>query len=218
MIIVGIDMSMNSPAVVKFELDHALNIAKKEFITFTQTKKYSGENIIYHSKTQFNNEYQKYIFMRDYILKFINGAEYAAIEGYAFNGTGQVFQIAEITGLLKVKILEFGIPLRIYDPASIKMSIGNKGNCDKISMEEKYSVMGDGFDLSYLPFVHEKKAGNPKDNIIDAFCIAKLLLAELKVRNGYIERKDLSEGTQRIFNRVTPANPVKILDLDFLRL
>jgi len=83
-------------------------------------------------------------------------------------------------------------------------------------MEVAYEQQSDKIDLSFLPMVSENKNGNPKDNIIDAWWIAKLLLTELRLRRGLVMLKDLSEDAIKIFNRVTKSNPTNILATDFL--
>jgi hypothetical protein len=217
MIIVGLDMSINSPGLVKFALDGELNITSKDYLTFSTVKKYGCDNIITFKKDQFKYEYDQYIFIRDKIIDFIKGVDYVAMEGYSYSSTGQVFNIAEMTSCIKMYMYENNIPFRIYDIASIKISNNCKGNCDKISMEINYEKLEDKVDLSFLPMVYEKKAGNPKDNIVDAFCICKLLLLEIKLRTGRIAMRTLDESSIRIFNRITKSNPVNILDNDFIR-
>ena len=66
-------------------------------------------------------------------------------------------------------------------------------------------------DLNHLP---EYK--NPREDIIDAYFILKLLQAELKLRHGLIELKSLSVKQIQAFNRVTKANPTNLLDRDFI--
>lgn len=226
MIICGIDMSKNSPAVVKFLLDDKLDIISKRFITFTTTKKYEEDNIIYYKKEDFDCDLAQYVFIKNHIKNFMIdlkcdgdvNPDYVGLEGYAYSGTGMVFDIAEITCTIKMMVYDREIPLRIYDPPSIKMYATGLGNADKIHMEEDYEKLpiDERFDLRHLPLVSDKKKGNPKDNIVDAFYIAKLLQLELKLRNGIITLRDLDPKTIRIFNRVTKSNPVNILDTDFI--
>lgn len=223
--ICGVDMSINSPAIVKFFIDDNYNVINKEFLTFSKIKKYTGESkdgrIEYIKKSSFKNNINQYVYMRDIITEFIGEIDYVAFEGYAYSAKGHVFDIAEATASIKIDLFDKRIPLRIYDPASIKMYATTKGNADKIRMEDNFELIEteERFDLSFLPMVYEKDSGkgNPKDNIVDAFFICKLLLIELKLRSGFINLKDLDNDKQiAIFNRVTKSNPVNILDTDFI--
>ncbi len=222
--IIGIDMSVNSPAIVEFKLDENLDIIEKRYITFSKVKKYEHDNVVYFKKDAFNCDFDQYNFIKEEIDKFIFNSDdpnYVAIEGYAFNTSNSrsIFQIAEITGFIKMMIYNKKIPIRIYDPNSIKMFATNSGTSNKIIMEEYYEKLNceEKFNLSFLPNVFEKKSGNPKDNIVDAFYIGKLLQTELKLREGFVNLRDLNKDKIRIFNRCTKANPTNILDTPFIQ-
>jgi len=224
MIICGVDMSVNSPAVVRFELDEEFNVVNKKYLTFSQVKKYGGESsegkVISFKKASFAENINQYTFMRDMIIETIGEADYVAFEGYAYSAMGQVFDIAEATASVKIGLFDSDIPFRIYDISSIKMFATTNGNADKISMEEEYEKLGvdEKFNLSFLPMVHEKKSGNPKDNIVDAFFVCKLLHTEMKLRHGRMTLKDLDHPKKiGLFNRVTKSNPVNILDTEFIK-
>lgn len=217
MIICGIDMSVNSPAVVKFHLDDNYNVIYKDYLGFTQVKKYQCDNILHYNKKDFKDNYAQYLYIKDNIESFIKGSDYVAIEGYSYNSTGRIFDIAEISGLVKISIYQFGIPLRIYEPSTVKISNRCKGNCDKISMEESYNKLEDKIDLFHLPAVYEKKSGNPADNIIDAFTICNLLLVELKLRKELLKVDELEPHLKKIFTRIKKKKDIMVLDQDFIQ-
>lgn len=222
--IIGIDMSINSPAVVYFELDDDLEVTKKEYLTFSKTKKNLTNDILLCRNNDFDNEYDKYMYVRDNIKEFLQDKkiDYAALEGYSYNSSGKVFNIAEITCLVKIYLYEERrIPFRIYEPTSIKMFFALDGRADKISMEKVYDKIdvNDRFDLSFLPKVYEtdSNGGNPADNIIDAYFIAKLLQVELKLRHGLLRVKDLKELKRiQVFNKVSDKKGGNLLDVDFI--
>lgn len=215
MIICGIDYSINSPAVVKANLDNNLDIYKLSYIGFSSVKKTANldSNIIhYNNKKQFQNNYEKYIWVRDNIFTYIASPDYVAMEGYAFATKGLVFNIAEATMCTKLAIYENSIPIRIYDPNSIKLYATGMGNSKKLEMEVAY----ENFSELKPNWSHLPASKNPKEDLIDAFFTLKLLQLELKLRHGIVQLKDLSLEHIKIFNRVTKANPTNILATDFI--
>jgi hypothetical protein len=220
MYIVGIDYSMNSPGVVKLYLDDVLEVIEVNYLGFSSVKKVADVNpniTFYHAKNSFKNNFEKCIWMRDNIFSYFMDdlilPDFIAIEGYAFNAQGIVFDIAESTMCTKLKIYESNIPLRIYDPNSIKKFATSHGNSGKVEMVEafdKYTGMKP--DYSKLPELNP-----PKEDLVDAFWTAKLLQIELKLRHGLIDLKDLPLYQIEIFNRVTKKNKENLLVQPFVQ-
>lgn len=216
MIIGSMDYSISSPGLVKFVLDKDFNIEEKSYKGFCQVKRFEGKNIIYYNiKKDFKDDLQRKIWLKDQIFEFLNQCDYISMEGYSYNSTGLVFDIAEGCGIIKKALYERGIKLRIYDPPSIKKFATNHGNADKIRMEEEYEKLDDKFDLK-LPLVKDKVSGNPKDNLVDAFFICKLLHLELKIRHGIVLLKDLDLKKIEIFNQISKKNPENLLTRPFI--
>lgn len=218
MIIGALDYSISSPGVCKFELNENLDIIKKDFLTFTASKKYEKKsNIIYYNlKKDFKDNIERKLWLKDHIINFLKDTEYLGIEDYAFSATGKIFDIAEGCGITKSFLYNKGIKLRLYDPPSIKKFATLKGNADKILMEEYYEKNKDKFNLNFLPMVKDKKSNNPKDNVIDAFFIGKLLQLELKIRYGIVLLKDLNFKHIEIFNQISKAHKINLLVRDFI--
>lgn len=212
--IVGIDYSKDSPGIVWFDLDKKFEIVSKNYLGFTDVKKDATKNILYYNKKKdFPNEFEQYIWMRDNVYNTITNnckPDYVAFEGYAYKAKGRVFNIAEATGVLKLKIYDNKIPMRIYDPNSIKMFSTANGNAGKDLMFETYTKLPESEKFSEI-FTEKKH-----NDIIDAYFICKILQTELKLRFGYTSLKDLKEHEIRIMNRCTKANPVNVLDVDFI--
>jgi Holliday junction resolvasome RuvABC endonuclease subunit len=235
MTILGIDNSLTSPSVVRFELDNNLDITKMEYLGFSSDKKYqhsNNEGIILHYNDKETKKVQKdfkfgidkYLWMRDEIKNFISSipnnlnVDYVAFEDYAFAAKGQVFKLAESCGALKVMFWEDLTPYRLYNIATIKQFITGKGNADKIEIEKVYEDLDvkNRFDLSFLPMVKDDKANNPKDNVVDAFYIAKLLQTELKIRKGLVQLQGLKDNERKCFYTVTKSNPENLPVREFI--
>jgi len=213
--IAGIDYSKNSPGVVIFELDKNFDVESYEYIGFSSVKKIaiSDNNILYYKKNQFNNDYDQYIWMRDSIMDKLSNVDFVAFEGYAFGASGKVFDIAETTAIMKVKLYEDGIPFRVYEPTVVKMFATGKGNAGKVEMHQAYEKICDPIGLYQLP-----ELKSPREDLIDAYYIGKLLQKELMLRNGIVDLRALKLKEIEIFNRCTKSNPVNILSRDFISL
>lgn len=207
--IVGIDNSINSPGVVQFYLDDkTLRIEDKCFLGFTQKKKDTTGNIRYFKKKDFSDNIDQYLWMRDQICEWIFGddeIDYVAFEDYAYAAIGKVFNIAESTGILKATLYEKDIPIRLYDPPSIKKYATGYGNADKVRMKQTYEKH---------PFRFPEKVN---DDIIDAFFITRLLRKELSLRAGIDKLENLKEHERQVFIRCTKSYPENILVRPFLQ-
>ena len=64
---------------------------------------------------------------------------------------------------------------------------------------------------------HLPEFKSPRNDIQDAWYIAKLLQLEIKLRSGLIMLHDLPEHEIVVFNRCTKKYPVNLLARDFLQ-
>lgn len=81
------------------------------------------------------------------------------IEGYSFNSFGKVFDIAELSGIIKFELFKSSIKFVEVPPNTLKKFVTGKGNSDKnIMMQKAYKQWGIEF---------------ADDNVCDAFCLAR---------------------------------------------
>lgn len=215
--ICGIDYSVTSPGVVKAELDDNFNFIDIKYLGFSSVKKTckTDDNLIFCKKEMFDNDIERYRFIRDNISNFLYSdghIEYGAIEGYAYGSSGKVFNIAEGTIFVKKLMYDNNTKFKIYEPNTIKMFSTNDGNAGKVTMHDKFVSLKD--HLLILDHLEEYK--NPKEDLIDAYFIMRLLQAELKLRYGFDELRNYSLKQIQAFNKVTKSNPVNILAQDFI--
>lgn len=215
--IVALDLSINGSGCVKFYLDEKLNVVNMDYLGFTHVKKNSSKNIIFYNKKDFATYFDQNEWMKSKILDFCEGASYVAVEDYAYGANGKVFHIAEFIGSIKSALYfgfgdtDMGVNLRLYDICSIKMYACDNGTATKEDMIDSYDLKeGDPLDLKFLP-----RFKSPKEDVVDAFWIAKLLQTELMLRKGLIQLKNLTEKQIQIFNRTTKSHPTNILATDF---
>lgn len=210
--LIGIDPSINGTGLCKLILDDNFNTIEYDYLGFSTVKKNESKNIIHFKKNDFKHNIDQRIFMMDHIKKFISNADYIAMEDYAYSATGMIFNIGEYVGGIKLMIYNMDIPLRMIEPTVVKKFATNKGNCDKIRMEDEYKKK----NVLRLPnTLSEYKS--PKSDIIDAYYIVKILRLEIMLRHGIIQLSSLEKHEIEIFNRVTKANPINVLARDFIQ-
>lgn len=217
--ICGLDLSMNSSGLVSLTLDDNLDIIETKHEGFCSVKKHESEDIHLFRKKDYNNRYEMNEEASDIIKSFCKGADYIAIEDYAFGASGNLVDIGEFIGYVKMELMKDQHKLRLYDPNSIKKFATGKGNSDKITMYQSFVKNSEiKPDINVLPVPNKASGVSPTSDIVDAYYIAKLLQQELKLRLGIVQLRSLSEDTITIFNRVSKANPENILVRDFVCL
>ena len=170
--IVGIDFSLNSPAICVSNGSFKFEDCK--FFYLTSKKKHIGnmmKNILGTEHTEYKNPIERFENLSSWALSIINKLTdpQIFIEGYSFGSKGQaVFQIAENGGILKYRLK--GYDYKILVPSVIKKFATGKGNADKQKMYEQFTKdtgtnMMKVFDIPTL--------NNPITDIIDAYYIAK---------------------------------------------
>lgn len=214
--ILAVDNSIASPGLIKATLNNEYEITDLNYIGFTGSPKWvnksdDGEIRAYKNKLYKNKQFEKIMMMKENMLEWVGNDhfEYVAFEDYAFSARGQVFGIAESTGNLKGEFFNRGSKIRLYSVPSIKKFYSGAGNADKVQMEDTFELDKSEYkpDWSFLPEVYENKSGNPKDNLVDAFAILQMLIAELKIRAGVIEYKDLNEKQREVFLQASGKEP-----------
>ena len=178
--IVGIDYSLNSPAICiagdNFDFDkcsfHFLTSKKKHIGKF-------GKNIFGYEIKEYTSNIERFnnisLWALDIIHKYKPRQQTAQvfIEGYSFGSKGQaVFQIAENCGLLKYKL--HMSPSILYDtivPSVVKKYASGKGNADKQLMYDSFTKHT---KVDLIKMFDMGKLNNPVTDIIDSYYIAKV--------------------------------------------
>ena len=178
MIITGIDYSLRSPAICTHNgsewkytscIFHFLSDRKKYSDVFC--KRFFGKSF-----DSFSNEQERYDSISSWAVDKCEGTDQIAIEDYAYNATGRVFNIAENTGVLKYKLFQMGIPLESLSPSKVKKFATGKGNASK---ELMYSAFLKETKVNLIKELNMKSLGNPVTDIVDSYYICKLLFTEL---------------------------------------
>ena len=176
--IVGIDYSLNSPAICI--ADDNFDFNKCSFHFLTSKKKHIGKfgkNIFGYEIKDYNTPIERFSNISNWALDIIHkhksNTAKVFIEGYSFGSKGQaVFQIAENCGILKYRLQMS--PSMLYDtivPSVVKKYASGKGNADKQLMYDSF-VKHTGVDL--MKIFDMNKLNNPVTDIIDSYYIAKV--------------------------------------------
>ena len=182
--IVGIDYSLNSPAICI--ADDNFKFDKCSFHFLTSKKKHLGKigkNIFGYEHKEYNNPIIRFsnisMWALDIIHKYKKDTAQVFVEGYSFGSKGQaVFQIAENCGILKYRLQMS--PSILYDtivPSVVKKYASGKGNADKQLMYDSF-LNHTGADL--LKTFDMGKLNNPVTDIVDSYYIAKVGYENIK--------------------------------------
>lgn len=188
--VVGIDFSLNSPAICR-HTGNTWNIANCEFFFLTGNKKLatSYANGMFKGElfATYSTDTERFLNNAAALKKWINPTEnmQIGIEGYAFGARGsRIFQIGEATGMLKTLVIHSsegalinnGKNLACYPPSHVKKFATGKGSAPKEMMVEAF-IKDTGLDL--INILGMKRLGNPVHDLIDAYWIACLMFRNL---------------------------------------
>mgnify|MGYP002522120432 CR=1 FL=1 len=198
--ICGLDLSYTSPGICIEELDDNLDVISCEGYGFS-IPKYAGGNIVeYRGKKDFPDDYARYEFLQDHILKWVQDCEYVFVEDYAINASGLVFDLAEFEGYIKQALYRSGKTLRFYSPTTNKKFYAAYGGADKISMYQAFNAFtGKKPNISNLPVVNKGDGVKPTSDIIDAHALCEMGRQELRLRRKIDKLEDLPSHVQEVF-------------------
>lgn len=200
MIYIGVDFSLNSPAVCVnndnifnyYSLYRPGKLTKKEVIGIDVLKEFKNLNLninkpIVESKNyqvRENNNLIEAEFLTDSIIEYIrskikDSEVKIGLEGFSYGSTGN--RLAELAGynyLLRHKLIKNNYNFSIYSPKTIKSIAGN-GNYNKDQIAESYLNIIDDDELRV--FLNDNKDTlfinrhwiKPIDDLIDAYFTAK---------------------------------------------
>ena len=176
--IVGIDYSLNSPAICI--ADDNFDFNKCSFHFLPSKKKHIGKfgkNIFGYEIKDYNTPIERFSNISTWALDIIHkhkaNTAKVFIEGYSFGSKGQaVFQIAENCGILKYKLQMS--PSMLYEtivPSVVKKYASGKGNADKQLMYDSFKKHT---KIDLMKMFDMEKLNNPVTDIVDSYYIAKV--------------------------------------------
>ena len=180
MAIVGIDLSLTSPAVAIYEDDvwslFAFAQRNKEHM-FTWSNKPFQLHLF--PKIPEGTVVERYIYIIDDIMEIIpKHCTCVAMEAYAFPSreqAGHNFKLHELGGYLKIQLKKKGHIVHGVAVATWKKHIVGHGHATKKQICE---FVTNNYDLDLLKILHleinkKDKVPNPVEDLCDAICIAE---------------------------------------------
>ena len=185
--VVGVDFSLSCPAICIYDGDpDKFNIKQCRFsylINKVKPKQDPSNQIKANSLCEWKDNIDRYDKISDWALSFIGEPpiDLLVIEGYAFGGKGQVFNIAENTGIFKYKLFKKNkIEAYIFpSPGEVKKFISGKGGAKK---EILYDIFLEetGFNLLDIFPTKSDKIQSPISDIVDSYNMCKFGINTLK--------------------------------------
>ena len=177
MVYAGIDYSINCPCVCiyndddgKFNHDNCTyffqqnNVSKKEI---ERRNNLNLKNIRCSNQYKWKNNYARYLALADYFISILiqYDVSVVAMEDYALNGSGKVFNIAECTYTIKNLMFLCGIKVYTYPPTYVKRIFTTKGNADKDLMCSCYTMR---YNVNIPNMFECDNTDSPVSDIIDS--------------------------------------------------
>lgn len=149
---------------------------------------------------------------------------YVGIEDYAIREEQGAHYLGEIGGIARILCWFRGVKFRLHDPTSVKMFAAHDGTCQKDEVER---AVFERWGIDFGPYnpplakptvknAHPKQNRRTSEDLADAFAIAQMVWAEVRLRRGDITLSSMHEKEVRVFNRVTKTYPVSLLDREWI--
>jgi Holliday junction resolvasome RuvABC endonuclease subunit len=174
MILLGVDLSMTSPALCIHRGDK-FKFTQCEFYFLTSSEKYLYVDRRLHGETfpEYATSSERFNNIGTWIVDIckVHGVDKVYIEGYSYGSVGRVFHIAENGGVCKYMLWKNHIEYDTIPPTVIKKFATGKGNADKKKMQEAF-IAETGFNVKEVLSMTDKQ-WNPSSDLIDSYYICK---------------------------------------------
>jgi Holliday junction resolvasome RuvABC endonuclease subunit len=186
MTVIGIDYSITSPAISVYSGKPNPTFESCQHYSLTTHENISRgklKNINFSFHKPYKTQTERFHNIASWAMEIIDSFIYKGdidiigIEGYAMGAKGQVFNIAENTGALKLRLFDKGLNVETVAPTSVKKFFTGKGNGKKEMMYEQF-IKDTGIDLKKI-LQPSRLLGSPTTDIIDSFAITKYFWNEL---------------------------------------
>lgn len=176
--VVGLDYSMTCPAITIAELGTEFSFSNcRLYYLSDKLPKTAFPNITGTRLDSFFTNEQRFDAISDWAVRSIQeviGGDpmVVFIEDYSYGSKGQVFHIAENSGLVKHKLWKLGYPITPVPPTVIKKFATTKGTATKDKMYEAF-VQDTQVNLMQAFQPKAKSVGSPVGDLVDSFYICK---------------------------------------------
>lgn len=167
----GIDYSISCPAMCIHEGDN-WSYDNCHFYYLTSRKKslINCGNITSELHKSFSSNEERFDQIADFFISQIDYCCRVLIEAYSFGSIGQVFNIAECTGILKHKLYLKNCKIETLPPTSLKKYASDRGNATKLFM---HSAFQKETNKDFSKLVNCEPGDSPACDCIDAYYLCK---------------------------------------------
>jgi Holliday junction resolvasome RuvABC endonuclease subunit len=174
--IIGIDYSINSPAVCFFE-GETFSFEKCRFRFIAQKKNQIIHTNQFHGiellSKDFSNPLLRYETMFKNVLDDITPDYEMMVEDYSFGSVGRsILSMVENSTIMRYNLFRRGLTINLVSPKTIKKYATGSGNADKSMMYDAF-LKETNFDLNLLLSTEGLKNNKPVDDIVDSYFICK---------------------------------------------
>lgn len=188
--LIGIDLSMTSPAMCLFNGD-SFSVNSCEFYFLSSSDRYLYLHRKLHGELfpEYDCSSERFNNIATWIVDVckLNNVDKVYIEDYSYGSKGRVFHIAENGGVCKYLLWKNNIEYTAIPPTVIKKFATGKGNADKERMQSAF-IEETGLDVKDVLGMTDKQ-WNPSSDIIDSYYVCKY--------GDFYERSGLEAEGQR---------------------
>lgn len=210
--VVGLDLSMNCSGCVSWEVGKMDKTFK--FLGFTRTIKWGSKNILSYADIKDSNRYELTNWFIDKISDFCKGADVIAVEDFAYNASGKVFDIGEFCGQVKLNLYNQGYNLFLVPPTVHKKFLTGKGTADKVKTTDvarkNFPVTTDKEIMALSEYE------SPSCDIYDAFSIALVTEAKMLVSANKGNMSMYDKKQQEVLSSVSESNKIPFWKREYL--
>lgn len=145
-----------------------------------------------------------------------------ALEDYAYAADQGSHQLGELGGVARLSCWDLKVRLRLHSPGTIKMFGADNGSADKGAVKDgvrrKWGADFDRYDAPAKPGA-KKQDTSISEDLTDAYVLARMVLAEARIRAGTMMLSELGSDKERqAFLRTTPTYPINVLGREWVAL
>lgn len=171
---IGIDYSISCPAMTVHDGDTwSYNNCKFFYLINKKKSLVSDNKFTGEAHKKFESQQERFDQISEFFLEHIKkykNIELISLEGYSFGSTGQIFNIAENTEVLKYKLYKDKYDVITVPPTTIKKFGSGKGNASKLQMDAAFRKETD-IDMSKI--LNCQTADSPSQDVVDSYFICK---------------------------------------------
>lgn len=168
--IAGIDYSMSCPAITigpnkDFDKCHTFFYSPKK----KHKLKYTHNIYGFHT-LPYDSQIERFENIANWAITILKKFKVSnvCLEGYSMGSKGQVFNIGENTGILKLMLYKNGIDFVVPAPTQVKKYFTDKGNANKSLM---YDAFVEKTKLELTEVLSCKKEDSPISDIVDSYAM-----------------------------------------------